>query len=373
MRIRFSYILSAAVAVGVSYYMLTGTVIVGGQPKSPPTPIAEIEAENAARPVKVQVETHRAVPRTASLQIRGRTAAENLVEVKAQTGGIVEKRPVAKGETVRPGDLLCVIERGAREAQLAQARAQLERARVDLEAQEALASKGYTAKNQLPAMRAAVNAAQAAVAEAELELERTEVRAPIAGTIQDPIANIGDVVALGGTCATIIDADPMKMIGQVSEQEIGTLSKGQEASVELVTGKTAKGRISYIAPSADPQTRTFRIEIALPNPDEVIRDGLTAVATIPLRQTKAQLVSSSYLTLSDEGEVGVRLVEDGIVRFRAVEIVGDAPNGVWVAGLPEEADIITVGQEFVADGQKVETVPAKGAPLNPQKTAEARP
>jgi len=372
MRIRFSYIMAAALAAGVSYYMLTGTIIVGGEPAAAPEPIAETERVDAG-PMKVQVETHQAQMRVANLPIRGRTEAENLVQVKAQTGGIVEQRPVVKGQEVSADELLCVIERGAREAQLAQARAKLEQAKVDLEAQEALAGKGYAAKNQIPAMQAAVNAAEAALAEAELELKRTEVRAPIGGTIQDPIANVGDVVALGGTCVTIIDADPMKMIGQVSEQEIGAVHKGQEAAVTLVTGESAEGTVTYIAPSADPQTRTFRVEISVPNPKGTIRDGLTAVAAIPLGGEKAQLISSSYLTLSDEGEVGVRTVEEGTVHFRPVEIVGDAPNGVWVSGLPDEVDIITVGQEFVTEGEKVEAIPAQGAPMRPQQTAEARP
>ncbi|MBZ8134216.1 efflux RND transporter periplasmic adaptor subunit [Afifella sp. IM 167] len=372
MRIRFSYILATALAAGVSYYMLTGRIIIGGEPETAPQPIAEAERADEAPP-KVQVEPHEAVMRVASLAIRGRTEAENLVEVKAQTGGIVEKRPVHKGQEVEPDALLCVIERGAREAQLAQAKAKLAQAKVDIAAQEALASKGYAAKNQIPAMQAAVNAAEASVAEAELELKRTEVRAPIGGTLQDPIANVGDVVALGGTCATIIDADPMKMIGQVSEQEIAAVHKGQKANVTLITGESAEGTVTYIATSADAQTRTFRVEISVPNPQGTIRDGLTAVAQIPLGGKKAQLVSSSYLTLSDEGEVGVRTVEDGIVHFRPVEIVGDAPNGLWVSGLADEVDIITVGQEFVTEGGKVDAMAAQGAPMRPRQTAEIRP
>ncbi|WP_414834091.1 efflux RND transporter periplasmic adaptor subunit [Afifella sp. YEN Y35] len=372
MRIRFSYVLATALAVGISVYMLSGTIIVGGEPKDPPDSIAEREKAGASELVKVQVERHVAQERTSRLEIRGRTSADHLVEVKAQTGGIVEERPIEKGKSVKPGDLLCVIERGARRAQLAQARAQLEQAKVDLEAQQALAGKGYTAKNQIPALKASVDAAQARVEEAELELQRTEVRAPIGGVIQDPIANVGDVVALGGTCATIIDADPMKVIGQVAEQEIGHVKVGQRADITLISGETREGKVSYIAPSADEETRTFRIEITMANADRSVRDGLTARASIPLGEGRAQLLSPSYLTLNDAGEVGVRTVDaDNVVHFLPVEIIAPADEGVWVSGLPDEVDIITVGQEYVVGGQKVEAMGPKSAAMKPSTSDTA--
>lgn len=378
MRIRFSYVIALAVAGGVSWYMLTGNMVVGGQPEADPPAIAERQAQSDA-PVVVQVELHRASERASALEVRGRTEANALVEVRAQTGGIVEERPIEKGQRVEPGELLCVIERGAREAKLAQARAQLAQAETDLQAKLELAERGHLPRNQIPAVEATADAARAAVAEAELELARTEVRAPIAGTIQDPLANVGDVVQLGGTCATLIDKDPIKVIGQVAEREVARLEIGMPAEVRLVGGVEAEGSVSYIAPSADAQTRTFRVEITVPNADNAIRDGATAQALVPLPGEKAHLVSSAYLTLDDSGAIGVRAVDDDeVVHFLPVTIVGSAQNGLWVAGLSEEVMIVTVGQEYVAEGQKVTPRPPAGAALRPEpvaepRTAEARP
>ncbi|HEX2256160.1 MAG TPA: efflux RND transporter periplasmic adaptor subunit [Afifellaceae bacterium] len=371
MRFRMSYVMAIAIAAGMSWYMLTGKIVVGGQPDAEPPAIGERQAQSDA-PVAVQVELHRATERASMLEIRGRTEADALVEVRAQTGGIVEERPVSKGQQVEAGELLCVIERGAREARLAQAQAQLAQAETDLEAKRALVEKGHLPRNQMPALEATVNAARATVAEAELELSRTEVRAPIAGTIQDPLASVGDVVQLGATCATIIDSDPINVIGQVAERDVGQLDLGMTAEVRLVSGAEAKGSLSYIASSADPQTRTFRVEIAVANPEGAIRDGITAEALVPLPGIRAHLVSSAYLTLDDSGEIGVRAVdENDVVRFLPVTIVGSAPNGLWVAGLPDEARIVTVGQEYVIDGQTVAPRPPAGAPLKPSPAAEA--
>jgi multidrug efflux system membrane fusion protein len=356
MRIRFSYLIAIVLAAGVSYYMLTGKTVIGGQPGA-----------------DVQVELHQARNRASQLEVRGRTEADTIVEVRAQTGGILEKRLVEKGQSVAAGDLLCVIERGARAANLAKAKASLKQAEIDLQAQARLVEKGYAAKNDIAGLEAGLDAAKAVVAEVELELSRTEIRAPIAGIVQDPLADAGDVLAAGSTCVTVIDSDPMKVIGQVSEREIAALAEGMRADVRLVNGVTASGVIDYIAPSADPETRTFRVEIRLSNDAGRIKDGVTAVADVPLPASKAHLVSSAYLTLDDAGRIGVQIVdEEDIVRFAPVDVIGADGDALWVGGLAETARVITVGQDYVLAGQKVKPVPAETASLMPPATTDSR-
>ncbi len=373
MRIRFSYLIAIALAAGVSHYMLTGETVIGGRPDADASTITERQDETAKNLFAVQVELHQARQRAAQLEVRGRTEADAIVEVRAQTGGILEKRLVEKGQTVVAGDLLCVIERGARRANLAKAKASLKQAEIDLQAQARLAERGFAARNDIAALEAGLDAARAVVAEAELELSRTEIRAPIAGTVQDPLADAGDVLAAGDTCVTVIDSDPMKVVGQVSEREIGALSEGMRADVRLVSGLTVDGVIDYIAPSADAATRTFRVEIRLANEDGRIKDGVTAVANVPLPTSRAQLVSSAYLTLDDDGRIGVQIVDDDdIVRFRPVEVIGAEGDALWVGGLAETARIITVGQDYVLAGQKVRPVPAQAASLMPETTADSR-
>ncbi|MBR9842912.1 MAG: efflux RND transporter periplasmic adaptor subunit, partial [Rhodobacteraceae bacterium] len=109
--------------------------------------------------------------------------------------------------------------------------------------------------------------------------------------------------------------------------------------------------------SADPETRTFRVEIHVPNSNLAIRDGQTAEIIIGAEGTKAHLVPQSALTLNDDGTLGVRIVDEaGIVAFAPVDIQRDTKEGVWLTGLPDSANIITIGQEFVVQGVKVEPV-----------------
>jgi multidrug efflux system membrane fusion protein len=159
--------------------------------------------------------------------------------------------------------------------------------------------------------------------------------------------------------ATIVDLDPVLAVGSVSERQIGGLKKGGIANVTLVDGSSYTGSIRFIAPVADPQTRTYRVELEIANADYRIRDGITAVIQFPLGEERAHLVSPSVLTLNDAGIVGVRTVdENDMVRFKPVEILADETKGIWVGGLPDRVRLIVVGQEFVIEGERVTAVAA---------------
>ena len=397
MSFRTSYFLAAAITVGIAGWMATGTTIIAGTPpeEAPPTdlstgarvvaklrqslglapepaetelaaadpaasaPVAAATAAEAEPPFRVRVATLKAAERQAVLTVRGRTEADAKVQVRAETGGILQTRHVRQGDRVKVGDPLCTLDRGTREARLAQARAALAQAEFDLGGAAKLAGRGFTPEARVKALKATVDAARASVAEAELDLARTEVKSPLDAIVGEPLAEIGDLVSPGGLCVTLIDSDPILFTGQVSERDIGTLTVGMTATAHLVTGEELTGRLRYIAPAADPQTRTFRIEIETANPDGAIRDGVTALAAIPLAPVKGHRLSPAVLTLNDEGLIGVRSVDNaGTVTFLPVKILADTEEGVWVAGLPDEATVIVVGQDYVKAGAKVEAVRA---------------
>jgi len=220
-----------------------------------------------------------------------------------------------------------------------------------------LKKRGFAAENRLTALKASVDAAKASVAAAEIELNRTEIRANADGVVQDPIAEVGDMLSMGDPCVTLIDSDPMLFTGQISERDINKIESGMAARVELTSGETVDGAFRYIAPSADPQTRTFAIEVEIDG-GENLRDGMTAQAEIELPAGEAFRILPSWVTLGDDGTIGVRIVDEGnVVRFIPVEIVAQEKTGFWITG-PEDGDrIITLGQEYVVAGEEVETAP----------------
>lgn len=310
-------------------------------------------AEAPAQSVRTVTYTVQAMP--ISVELRGRTEAKASVSVVPETQGRVDVVHVAKGDSVEAGDLLCTLDQGTRAAAVAQAEAAVAQARSEFEANAALREKELVPANSGLPLEAALRAAEANLMNAETELERTVVRAPVQGIVQDPMATVGEMLGAGVPCATVVQLDPMLFAGAVPEARIGYAKLGLPATITTVTGKTVEGAVSFIASSADPATRTFAVEIEFDNSDLAIRDGITAQAVVNVGTAPAHLLPQSVLTLDNEGELGIRAVDsDNRVRFYPVTILQDTRDGVHVGGLPATVDIITVGQEFVQAGQRVD-------------------
>ena len=185
-----------------------------------------------------------------------------------------------------------------------------------------------------------------------VELNRTEVKAPFSGYIEQ-IVKPGNFLERGQNCATIIQLDPIIFVAEVPEFSINKIETGQEVSMKLVTGELINGNLTFVSKSASPSTRTFKVESQIPNKDGEVRDGVTAEMTIKTKIVKAHKISPSILLLNDAGKVGVRSIKDSIVKFNEVTILEDSESGLWITGLPESLELIVQGQGFVEDGQKV--------------------
>jgi len=359
MRIKFSYVLAAGLAAGIGAWMYSGTVVIGGvgegENAAPPPALRIAQASDTL--FKVQVAHLEAQERQAILEVRGRTAAEAKVAVRSHITDDVVDRPAREGAHVAAGDILCILDRGSREARVAEAKAAVAEAEMLQQAATQLSSKGFTAETRVMTVQAQLDAAKARLEEAERELRRTVIRSPINGVIESPMAEIGAQLDKGGICATVVNSDPMIAIGDVSELNISQISLNMPADVELVTGETLKGHVRYISPSANPDTRTFRIEVEIPNADGIARDGVTAVSKLPLPVEKAHKISPAILTLNDAGQVGIRGIDkDNKTVFFPVKVLGGEQDGMWVGGLPETVNAIVVGQEYVGDGVLVDPV-----------------
>jgi len=342
--------------LGLSGWLASGVLMRAGVVgESEPAAAAGESADTQL--VAVRVETMIARERRAEVLIRGRSEANERVELRAETAGRVASTPYAKGSFVEKGAVLCELDMGEREAKLAEARAAVDQARLDYDAAVTLMQKGFTAATEQAARKARLDAAMAALNQAEIDIERTRTRAPFDGILDPRNANEGVWLAVGEICATLVDFDPMLIVGHVSERDVGKLEVGMAGRARLVTGEAVEGEIGYIATTADPATRTFRVELEVDNSERKLRDGVTAEIAVPIRTEKGHLFSPAILALDDAGRIGVRVVDDDdIVRFAPVEILADTPDGVWVSGLDDEVTVITVGQEYVEAGQRVRPV-----------------
>ncbi len=317
--------------------------------------LALLPTDGAAEAPSVVALRSVAQPYGDALTLRGRTEADRRVEVRAEIAGLVESDPIRKGAVVAEGDALCRLAPGERPAALAEAQAELREAEVERDAARRLTERGFTAETEALRREAALEAARAKVLRAEIELGRLEMTAPFDGVLESDTAEIGALLQPGSVCAMLIALDPILLVGFASERDVDRLTVGEAATARLVTGREVAGEIRFVARSADPETRTYRVEVAAPNPDLSIRDGMTAEIRIGLEERPAHFIPQSALTLDNDGRLGVRLVDaENRARFAQVEILADAPRGAWLGGLPEEAAIIVVGQEFASEGGPVD-------------------
>jgi multidrug efflux system membrane fusion protein len=323
---------------------------------------ASIRSDTAARkPFRVAVIEAKVVEHKRKLVLAGRTEADRRVTVAARTGGVLTELRVRRGTRVQEGEIMAVLSDDARKAQVVQAESLVIQRRTELEAKRRLISTGAMPKLDLVNLEAQLAAAEATLATAQAEVERSFVRAPFSGVVNDLAVEVGgaSLPMMGRDIATLVSLDPMLAVVEVSERKLGGLRVGDAAEVKLITGEKLVGKIRFVANTASQNTRTYRIEVELPNPDGAIPDGITAEVALPVKATLAARVPRSALTIASTGDIGVRTVgEDGTVAFNRVNVVEDEQSNMWVAGVRDGARVIVQGQDFVREGQTVDAVSA---------------
>ncbi|WP_417524204.1 efflux RND transporter periplasmic adaptor subunit [Marinovum sp.] len=382
----------------------------GAETEADPAPVEEAPAAPAPQGVRVVARTSQAEIVDTAVILRGQTEAAREVSAKAETSGLVISEPLRKGTFVTAGQLLCELDPGTRgaaldealarleeaearvpgieagvpeaEARLQEALARVEEAEINARAANALKRDGFatetrvaatlaavrsaeaavsaaragleTAKSGLKGAQAQIRSAEAAVAVARKEIDRLQVKAPFAGLLETDVAELGTLMQPGALCATILQLDPIKLVAYVPETEVARVELGAMAGAELAEGSRVTGEVTFLSRSADPTTRTFRVEITAANSELKIRDGQTAEIAISTAGVPAHLLPASVLTLNDEGALGIRSVTpENTAQFLPVSLLRDTREGVWLGGLPDKVEVITLGQEYVETGVKV--------------------
>ena len=372
-----------------------------GQPASDAVDTEANASAAVEQPEGVGVVAMHSVAQTidSAVVLRGRTQATREVTVAAETSGLVASEPLRKGVFVTAGQPMCRLDPGARQAALAEARARLteaegrvpevqadvaeaqarlREAEINLNVAQQLSRDGFASETQVDSAQAAMDAATAGVQRAtsgvasaragiesaaasvdsaEREIGRLEIFAPFSGLLETDTAELGSLMQPGTPCATIIQLDPIKLVGFVPEADVNKVTLGAPANARLTTGEEVAGIVTFVSRSADEATRTFQVEVTVPNEELMISDGRTVEINVASDGQTAHLIAQSALTLDDGGVLGVRIIRpDNIAAFAPVTLLRDTAQGVWVTDLPQTVDIITIGQEFVTDGVRVAPV-----------------
>ena len=291
MKIKQTYKTAAILASFLAIWMVSGSMIEEQNFEKNTSKLDTLSS--------VTIVNSKATNKSKILKSSGFTEADKFVQVRAEVSGRLIARPAQQGDYVEEGDLICQLYIAGREAY-------------------------------------------------------PKIVAPFSGYLETLRVEEGDFLNTGAVCAALIDPDPMLLVADIAEKDIAQVELGSEASAKLISGRYISGEVTFIASSADKNTRTFRVEISVDNKDRTIRDGVSAEIYIKGKQEAAHKISPAILSLNDQGKLGVRTVTaDNRVEFKEINILEDTNSGMWVSGLGEEARIITLGQEYVFQGQTV--------------------
>ncbi|TGN48774.1 efflux RND transporter periplasmic adaptor subunit [Paracoccus liaowanqingii] len=349
-RMRMARILSSSTFVFLAILGFLAFWIGGGmlnrQPPEEAAPL-EVPVPNVAASLST-AEVIR--PRTV---LFGNVVPDQISILRARTAGIVEE-VVRQGHQAQAGDQLALLSADDREAGVARAEAAVGSAERDYEAARQLRERGVTSEAEVQSRFAQLESARADLRAAELELQNTRLPAPITGTVSNVLADLGSFVDAGGEVLEIVRNDPLIAEVEVRQTEITSIHLDQRADVTFQGGRQTEGRVRFIAPVATAETRTFRVEVEIPNPGNEIPAGLSAQISLPMDEIRAHRLSPALIRLDDAGRIGLFTVaEDGTtLEFHPVEIVQARAEAIWVTGLDETARVVTISQGALIDGQQ---------------------
>ena len=339
-----------------------------------------------------------------SIELQGQTIHNKKIDVKSETSGNISEINFSRGDKVNKNLSLVLISMDDRKEKLLSAQKDLERLSKELILNEKnrdnllrqniekiklyeieyasakqLIDKGLSSKSKLSLasfnlanaeadredikikfestlanLEAQITNVKSLLKNIKLDIAKTNILAPFDGIISEKMVEETEFISVGTPLFTIIDLDPIKIEGYLSEFDVNKVSVGTNAIIEDSNGIKKNGTITFISPSAEISTRTFEITIEANNKDLTYKSGITTKIIIKGSELKAHKIPPSILTLLDDGTVGVKAVnKENNVVFYPTKTIKDTIDGMWVSGLPESVNLIISGQEYISIGEKI--------------------
>jgi multidrug efflux system membrane fusion protein len=358
---RFHKVAAVVVLVAFAAWMGTGKF----------SSVGSAAAEDEAKPAQPAAEQPKVAPRTVAvikpprmqharaIRLSGQTEADKRAVLATRAAGIIAELPVKQGDHIKAGDLVLMLSAEDKPAIVQTAQSLVKQREAELVAAQRLTKTGAIAKLQLDNAVSALAAAKSQLEVAQAELERNRIVAPFTGVVDKVSVELGSSVMQGGEVATLLALDPVLVKGEVSERDLSHIKIGDQAEAMLVNGESVKGTVRYISRDATAATRTFRVEVDIPNKDERIPAGMTAEITLRSAPVDSVVLPRSVVTLSNNGDLGIRAVDaSNKVTFFPIDLVEDTTKGLILGGIPADAQVIVAGQDLVKEGDEVKPVQA---------------
>ncbi|MCK7545106.1 efflux RND transporter periplasmic adaptor subunit [Marinobacter bryozoorum] len=347
--------LSVLVLVALVVWLLTGDI------RSAEDDVPEEARQDSSTELPaVEVERRTASTFEPSVRLQGQVEAWRRVEVTARLAAEVQELSVELGDSVKQGERLLVLSEDDRPAAVAGARARVRQLEAELAATDRLRSDRLASESDKLRLEAELAAARAELRQASLAMTYLEPKAPFDGTVNARLVEAGTLVQAGEPLFELVQVDPLKVSGFVPQQQAGQLVTGQPVTVSLLDGRKLEGELTFVASAADHETRSFRIEARVRNPEQLRIAGGSASLEIHQPPTEALFLSPALLSLGPDGRPGIlHVTDDNRVAFSEVNLLSVGTEGAWVSGIELPVNLITRGGGFVAQGQQVRPVPVE--------------
>lgn len=343
-------------------------------------PSEEVEPAEPARERAVPVRTVVVQPETAVeiLDLPADLGPDRRAVLAAEVAGTVESLEVEEGQRVAAGTQLATVDTRALEQAVAEARAVYERALDEHNRAEALFEKRSVTRSDLVAARSERDVAEARLASAELQLDKSRLEAPWAGMVSATRVETGDYVVPGQAMIELVDVDPLEVRAPVPASDVPFVKVGEPVTIHVSSFPDAEltGTVVRLAAELDEAARTLDLEAEIANPDGRLRPGMLARIQIPRRTIEGALLVPIQALIDLEDRQVVYVVEgDGDTAHaerRTVQLGATIGERVVVEqGITPGDRVIVQGQSRVAPGQKVEEAGGAQGPMEESAEQQA--
>ena len=284
--------------------------------------------------------------------------------VIAKVGGEVREVLAEEGDDVRSGQVLARLDGDRLRLEMEQAEANLRKLQRDYQRNVDLKGKGLISEGDFEKIRYEMEALQATFDLAKLELDYTEIRAPINGVISERFIKIGNTIDINEQTFKVTSLEPLISYLHVPEREYRRIESGQKAkiAVDALSGSNFEAVVARISPIVDPETGTFKISIEVSDDSRRLKPGMFGRIDIVLDMHANALQVPRSAIVENAGQNSIFVVSEDVVERRIIS-TGYAESGQIevLQGLDDMDEIVVVGQTSLKNGSRISVINAPAA------------
>ena len=286
----------------------------------------------------------------------GATEPFKATNVESEVSGRIKKRYIEEGSAVQEGDLLFELHDDDRSRSLLTAQSEMSLRQMQYDAAKKLEAKKFTSPISLAVAKNNLEVAKLKLKTAELNQSRLKIRAPFSGVVSKVYAETNHTISpslMDPKLCHIVALDPLRIVFHVPEASFLQFKHGQDITVHIPPHDTKIGKIVFIAPVVDEETRTFKIKADMRNPGYLIPAGFAVDVAVKRSLTNIHKIDASWIVLSKDGKPGVMTVYNNVTKFIPIKVLHSGKTHFLVQGLSGSVRVIVLGQEGFRSGIKV--------------------